>query len=547
MPQASQPAHCSDQPYHPQADELYDDFLARIMASHPSSSTLHEGGDYVIVDTTWKLGPSSKCYVYPISSSMFGRYERNVVIPKTDSQYVIEPLTTIYNHRNAPSGWIPMTHPEGTLYFFQEQRRVLTDAYLYDPEVFATIVDCICQLDEIVQAKNILQWSNVDLVLDLTSDENGEKMCGYYFADHQNRTLFWLEAFDASSLLEEVRGVTSLAHIGHEIESQYWAHWELFPNVHELSHTLVSELREIIVHNIGDSLTSSTSTSPYDTARLKEMLNLVNHMSVDVGNRSGHSGCVFGRLMSTFAHQKFLHFHGQNGVRLNRDQSVHGTSCQSSWVVKQLSPVFFYAPNVHLKELTKIWVDELVCHVHWNNFLDKVISEWQEYALYAALLLNANIGLLAIASVGSEHTQTRSPAQITGCISLAASVCAIIMSLLLLRQYRTKDRRSATEAGTILSVNGVETLAIICSLPYVCLMWGLVTFVMAVSFMCYQKTNNIPRLLIGIPSLALAIAVFWSIWMGWDSTGSDHWLSKLWNSLRSRTSDRVHWDESDKA
>lgn len=95
---------------------------------------------------------------------------------------------------------------------------------------------------------------------------------------------------------------------------------------------------------------------------------------------------------------------------------------------------------------------------------------------------------MAIAS----GTKTRSAGEITGWISLAASVCAIIISLLLLRQYRTKDCRLATQAvsgadnvlppfwsdgsrqGAILSANGVESLAIMFSLPYVCLMWGSV-------------------------------------------------------------------------
>jgi hypothetical protein len=85
---------------------------------------------------------------------------------------------------------------------------------LYDAEVLATIADCICHLDDVARRKQAVLPSDVDLVLDLTFGEDGEKMCGYYFADHQNRSLFWLEEFDASTLLAEVKGVASLAHIG---------------------------------------------------------------------------------------------------------------------------------------------------------------------------------------------------------------------------------------------------------------------------------------------------------------------------------------------
>jgi hypothetical protein len=128
---------------------------------------------------------------------------------------------------------------------------------------------------------------------------------------------------------------------------------------------------------------------------------------VIVAIRSIANELTTGRLMATFgmsaihtirktyaddisAHQKFLHFHGQNGARLNRDQTVHGSPYQPSWFIKKFGPVFFYAPEMHLDVLVNIWVDEIVCHVHWNGFLDKITSEWREFALYARDTFLAN-------------------------------------------------------------------------------------------------------------------------------------------------------------
>ena len=52
-----------------------------------------------------------------------------------------------------------------------------------------------------------------EVVIELLS----ETECGYYFVDHENRSLLWLHDFDllnCSTCIGEVRGATSDAHIG---------------------------------------------------------------------------------------------------------------------------------------------------------------------------------------------------------------------------------------------------------------------------------------------------------------------------------------------
>jgi hypothetical protein len=52
-----------------------------------------------------------------------------------------------------------------------------------------------------------------EVVIELLS----ETECGYYFVDHENRSLLWLHDFDllnCSTCIAEVRGATSDAHIG---------------------------------------------------------------------------------------------------------------------------------------------------------------------------------------------------------------------------------------------------------------------------------------------------------------------------------------------
>lgn len=77
----------------------------------------------------------------------------------------------------------------------------------------AHIVAFIDQIDDLTQAHDTKVTNDADLVLELLPGQDGQMACGYYFAEHQTRCLFWLEQFDISCLIAEVKGATSPAHI----------------------------------------------------------------------------------------------------------------------------------------------------------------------------------------------------------------------------------------------------------------------------------------------------------------------------------------------
>ena len=87
-------------------------------------------------------------------------------------------------------------------------------------------------------------------------------------------------------------------------------------------------------------------------------------------------------LTPSIVHQRFLHFHGQNGARLDRDKSIHGTKRRRSLLYEIFSLAVFCAPDVHLRVLESIWVDDMVSHTPWNNFVEWLVSEWRELTLY---------------------------------------------------------------------------------------------------------------------------------------------------------------------
>jgi hypothetical protein len=101
-------------------------------------------------------------------------------------------------------------------------------------------------------------------------------------------------------------------------------------------------------------------------------------------------------------------------------------------------------------------VDSLVNQYLWKDMLDQLIDEWKEFTLYvcynfhprrvislifnvqASVLLNANVAFLAIQSVDSSgYVNHRSNAQRASYFSMANSIAAIVLGLLLVRGHNT--------------------------------------------------------------------------------------------------------------
>ena len=82
------------------------------------------------------------------------------------------------------------------------------------------------------------------------------------------------------------------------------------------------------------------------------------------------------------ASERFWNFAGSHGARVIRDHSVRGSTCAKSWLIRILAPLLFFAPDVHLLSLEKIFLDGQVKQCHWNTFLTKLESDWEQFILY---------------------------------------------------------------------------------------------------------------------------------------------------------------------
>ncbi|KAF9236835.1 hypothetical protein BU15DRAFT_76562 [Melanogaster broomeanus] len=290
-----------------------------------------------------------------------------------------------------------------------------------------------------------------------------------------------------------------------------------------------------------DSFTPATSLSPFDKEELSKMLDLSSHIQESletIPEVPPHAKVLVARILRTFARARFFNFHGEVGARLDADQTVYNIMERRHSILHHLiSWILFLAPNVHMKTLKTIWVDQTVNYVPWKQFLEKLNNEWQELVLYATVILNANVAFLSIPMVnGSNDTPPETSAEICSYISVATSLGAVATGLLLMRQNRTKRRETAEDAATFMmkmdcSMFGMETIAILFSLPYGMLMWrfiscfdlfvdtpvltentnSLLSFVCGFCILMFMSTNVTTRVLVGFVGVLVIIFTGWTI------------------------------------
>ncbi|EMD35504.1 hypothetical protein CERSUDRAFT_157301 [Gelatoporia subvermispora B] len=371
-------------------------------------------------------------------------------------------------------------------------------------------------LDNMRNARGIVLLPDDELVLELEPRYSGDGhyWC-YYYVRHSDRTLFWLHDYDFSADISELKAVSSAAHIKHELDAKYWLHWEMFPQGHKLAQRAIRELTGILIHAAADRSTSPVSTFGYSVEDLRGFLELLDRIQAD--DNSDHANCVVGRLMNLFAHHRFLNFYGQPYARLCHGQRVYSRSFgQRTALIGILSPLLFYAPNVHMTSLQEVWIDDILSYPHWVTYTTRLSNEWQSLLTPATVLLDASIAFLAIPSVDNGQHPQRSAAQILSYISIVASIGSMVLSLLLARQYGATTHKNAEEVVAFLTKNNnpiirMEALAIIYSLPYATMMWALIAFLISFSMECFLKGDPLSTYPTAVAWIVMAALISWCI------------------------------------
>ncbi|KAJ7770192.1 hypothetical protein DFH07DRAFT_806033 [Mycena maculata] len=479
---------------------------------------------------------------HPILPVELLRYNQKPPVSNDPATYTVEPLQTDFRSEfPLPSEWTEFVQFEGQVFFscYRKDKKIITETWLYDPDWMDNILMYIEIIDRFLEANRIQIPPDSELVLEPRCCD-GELRCGYYFVNPANRTIFWLQEVPLDRCLKEIRGgPLGPRHAKIQLEYQYWKHFEFFGTVTPAP--VLQELNVMIVEAWADVSSSHISTVNHSEGQLKVMQRLVKQAKKDL--ETGGRGCpsLVGKFMTQFLYERYINFYGQESARLIRHHSIYG---EPSWkerrsrLMSLLSPVLFYAPDVHLKSLNKIWVDRIAAKEPWREMIAKEISEWAEHTAFATILLNANVAFLDIPNVESEGP-SQSLTQIFSYISTVLVIGSIILGLMLGRQHRTKHIGRAVEAANFLGMHDLETTAIIYALPYALLMYGMIFFLVAFLVSCFWSTTVTTRLTIGISWAIISMLIGWTlIWQSPDDpvTSIVSWLGQVKLTIGERSS-----------
>ncbi|OAX36833.1 hypothetical protein K503DRAFT_867288 [Rhizopogon vinicolor AM-OR11-026] len=448
-----------------------------------------------------------------IVASEFRRYNRVFIQDKVFRVFTVDPgLHDFTDPSSHDPNWLRLTHPEGARYFYNPHQRLFTDENVWENDIASEI------LTVAMEAKQRATDSGITLseTMELTIEKFEDGKFGYYFVDHDAQILFWPELVRSWALMNGIRGVTEKSHIRYALEAQYWRHCTLFPNMRILPGPIVERLRDMIAYAHAESITSETSLSPFDLSELSNMLGLIDQVTASMNKENEHAVCIVARYMNIFIQAKFVNFCGQRGARLDADQSLYDSENEDiPAILRILNVVLFNSPNLHRESLNKVWVDKTVVKPRWNKFMDQLNSEWNSFTVFSTVMLAADVSFLAVPGVDDPTTAIKSPTTIVIYMSTLCAMGSLVISLVLAGQVNNNRRSSPGNVAKFMtamskSLLGVESVALMHSLPFALLIWGMIFFAIGLSILIFSDTADVAAL-IGLAPI-WAIVVLLTTW-----------------------------------
>ena len=118
---------------------------------------------------------------------------------------------------------------------------------------------------------------------------------------------------------------------------------------------------------------SSSVKAPQEAANTAKLTLSISSASNQAGSKWSN------QLTATFVPdtRRVLQFHGEQGARISRlDSAFHASSRPRTLIFTLLSPLLFFMPNIYLKELERLYVDQTIHYDFWAQFMTSLKSDW---------------------------------------------------------------------------------------------------------------------------------------------------------------------------
>ncbi|KAH9478554.1 hypothetical protein JR316_0009010 [Psilocybe cubensis] len=502
-----------------------------VVSEARSTSTAIERFEY---SSRWESNITSRLILSQAGTTTFFKHPRIMpVMPEGSRRYKnrangenrkfnsrLERMNTEKHPLSA--GWTQCTHPDGAIYFCNRDKRIFTDANIYDTVLYQQMLEDISTIEEFISTHGITLPSNCDLALDVTYNNACQEIqTFYYFVHHPSRSIFFLDNYEAPWC--ELKGINSSSHLREELEAQYWLYLQLCPQALEISSSLIFELRDTVLQFIGASQSSATI---YNLDELYKFLTLIENLERNQGRESNGAVGLLSRLMHSFAQSKVYDSQGKLQPRLKNEIQIVTYAAQASrrtWFIRTISPFLFFSPNLYLRTLRRMWVIGATHNSVWDQGVTRLRHEWRERIFWSILMLIANAAFLSIRDIGLRHPELehRSGAQISSYVSVIFAIGSIFLGMTFHEHIMANSRDligdvSAYAKKRAYSLVGLEARAIVYSLPYVFLIWSIISFATAVGFLVFQDTRRVTRVIVGVFAAAVGVLVIIGVICSWE-------------------------------
>ncbi|KAI0801229.1 hypothetical protein C8Q74DRAFT_1400073 [Fomes fomentarius] len=376
------------------------------------------------------------------------------------------------------SGWTTYVNPEGSPYYVNHTKHIVTDDPIRREEICKKITSWQQQLEVHVNVEGLQMPEDYEYYI--TVDPKSDR-CKYYFVDHTAQVVFWLEEIDPErhdSL--NLPLVCSPSVMKYVLQEQYWCHCEYFPH-HPVPLASRRELAAIFRQARLDQLTSDTSTFPYTAEQCKQFLQVIDDDS---------------RLWAAMARHRYTTFYGEDFAKLDRDKRRYdNTDPERTVLIKMCTALLFNFPKETAKELDKLISDDVTYGIHWREFADGLLREWREI------------------STISLSRPTNPVSQCLGSITVVVSLAGTIFSSVLLQWYKDADKFHANRAVNHLHLiksetYGYEPTAQAYSAPRALMFWAAIFLALHM----LTAVADLVGLIFHAPALLLAIIILVSFW-----------------------------------
>ncbi|KAF8142196.1 hypothetical protein K438DRAFT_1995309 [Mycena galopus ATCC 62051] len=380
--------------------------------------------------------------IFPALPETLGRYTG---ISNESTILNLPPLISSVIPAPPPLGWTRCQNPGGARYFYHEGKVrsacLLTDGNLFDNDTLVFINDNVRTIDDFLCTYNIHLELDVDLVLDQYMYANRDKRCQYYFANHQDRSVFWLDDADSDLLPHE-------AAVEGTVFARSTDAFFRYMNLLCCVRNLPSIVRDRVLNFHGEPAARlSVDQSVYATVQKRPKLLRI--------------------LIPLLFYAPSSHLSG-----------LHATTTD-----QMIRP--------------RLWSDFVVgLNSEWREFIVYATVVLNANVAFLAIQSVDNNGITV---------DNRSAAQISSYLSMLMSIGSIFCGLMLVKMHRNRDRNSPWDAAAFIFFNrkdpvlSLETVVAMYSLPGAPFMWSMISF-LAAFLLCFDGSNLLTHTLVAMSS-----------------------------------------------